>query len=85
MSLCRASADLCLSCGPDTPGTDANLLPYPVLPPADATQVDIVGRDQCAMTPEDRALALLLITAWTVRTGRVLHPVPISGLVPPNL
>jgi hypothetical protein len=35
--------------------------------------------------PEDQALALILITAWAVRTGRVLRPVPISELSPAEL
>jgi hypothetical protein len=59
------------------------VLPHPVLPPVDATPDD--GCDRYAMTPEDRALALLLFTAWVARTGRVLRPVPVSELSPEEL
>jgi hypothetical protein len=33
----------------------------------------------------DRALTLILITSWAVRTGRVLRPVPVSELSPDEL
>jgi hypothetical protein len=37
------------------------------------------------MTPEDRALSLLLIAAWAARTRRVLRPVPVNELSPKEL
>ncbi len=36
-------------------------------------------------TPEEQVLALVLITAWAVRTGRVLRPVPMGELSPEEL
>jgi len=54
------------------------------VPPADAMEAD-AERDEHKMTPDDRALALLLITAWATRTGRMLRPVPVSKLAPEEL
>jgi hypothetical protein len=52
--------------------------------PTDTMRAD-VERDEHAMTPDDRALALLLITVWAARTGRVPRPVPVSELTPEEL
>ena len=35
--------------------------------------------------PEGQIIALVLITAWAVQTGRVLRPVPVSELSPAEL
>jgi hypothetical protein len=53
--------------------------------PATDTMRDDAERDEHAMMPDDRALALLLITTWATRTGRALRPAPVSELAPEEL
>lgn len=55
-----------------------------VIPPTSPARAD-AECDEHAMAPDDRALALLLITAWATRTGRVLRPAPVSELAPEEL
>jgi hypothetical protein len=49
------------------------------VPPADAMGVG-AERNEDTMTRDDRTLALLLVTVWAARTGRVLRPVPVNEL-----
>jgi hypothetical protein len=54
------------------------------VPPADTTATGAEhGED--TMTRDDQTLALLLVTAWAARTGRVLRPVPVKELTPGEL
>ena len=48
------------------------------VPPADGTGVG-AEHDEDAMTRDDQTLAVLLVTVWAARTGRVLRPVPVYG------
>jgi hypothetical protein len=57
---------------------------YHAIPPTGTMGTD-AEHDEHAMTPDDRALALLLITTWATRTGRVLRPAPVSELAPEEL
>jgi hypothetical protein len=54
------------------------------VPPVDGTGVG-AGHDESGMTRDDRTLALLLVTVWAARTGRVLRPAPPSELTPEEL
>jgi hypothetical protein len=54
------------------------------VPPADATGADD-KHDEDATTRDDRTLALLLVTVWAARTGRVLRPVPVNELTSEEL
>jgi hypothetical protein len=54
------------------------------VPPADGTGVG-AEHDEDAMTRDDQTLAVLLVTVWAARTGRVLRPVPVSELTPQEL
>jgi len=54
------------------------------IPPTGPAGAD-AERGEHAIAPDDRALALLLITAWATRTRRVLRPVPVSELTPEEL
>jgi hypothetical protein len=52
--------------------------------PADGTMAG-AEHDEDAMSRDDRTLALLLVTVWAARTGRVLRPAPVSELTPQEL
>jgi hypothetical protein len=60
------------------------MMPHQPVPPADAVRA-YADRDDHRMGPDDRALALLLITTWAARTGRILRPAPVSDLAPEEL
>jgi hypothetical protein len=60
------------------------MLAHAMLLPVGVTRDD-TGHDGRVMTSEDRALSLLLTTAWAARTGRVLRPVPVTELSPEEL
>jgi hypothetical protein len=60
------------------------ILQYPGLQLADVIGA-VAEQDERAMSLEDRAIALLLVSAWAIRTGRVLRPVPFNELTAEEL
>lgn len=45
----------------------------------------MVRSGEPAAYSDNQALAVSLITTWTMRTGRMLRPVPVSELTPAEL
>lgn len=55
------------------------------MPLPEGPMPDISGKHGRPPSRDDHDLALSLITTWTMRTGRILRPAPVSELTPEEL
>jgi hypothetical protein len=55
------------------------------MPQPEYPQTEMTRPDKPAAYGDDQALAMSLITIWTMRTGRILRPVPVSELTATEL